>query len=78
MPKKEGRQALWAIDSDPELKNTPVAVWTTSEEIEDKIYREEVGVDAYVTKPSEYKELVGSVKTLLARYVSTDMPRLRR
>jgi len=37
MPKKDGRQALVEIKADPDLQSIPFAIWTTSEEEEDRI-----------------------------------------
>lgn len=68
MPKKDGRQALSEIKGDPDLRKIPVAVWTTSEEREDKVRCKEAGADVYVTKPVSYADLVNSVRKLVARY----------
>ena len=37
MPKKDGRQALMEIKADPDLQSIPVAIWTTSNEKEERI-----------------------------------------
>jgi CheY-like chemotaxis protein len=70
MPKKDGRQALMEIKTDPELKRIPVAIWTTSEDRKDKTDCLRTGADVFVTKPSSYDELVSSVKSLVTRYSS--------
>jgi CheY-like chemotaxis protein len=70
MPKKDGRQALIDIKSDPDLRTIPVVIWTTSDEREDKINCEKAGADLFVTKPRSYTELLNSVKTLVTRYSS--------
>jgi CheY-like chemotaxis protein len=70
MPKKDGRQALLEIKTDPDLQGIPVAIWTTSDEVEDKIQCQITGADVFVTKPVVYAELVNSVKTLVTRYSS--------
>jgi CheY-like chemotaxis protein len=70
MPKKDGRQALAEIKADPDLQRIPVAIWTTSDEEEDKIRCQKAGADVFVTKPSSYTDLVNSVKTLVIRYSS--------
>jgi CheY-like chemotaxis protein len=68
MPKKDGRQALVEIKADFDLRGIPVAVWTTSEEREDRIQCLKAGADDYVTKPTGYAELVNSIKRLVRRY----------
>jgi len=70
MPKKDGRQALIEIKADPDLRGIPVAIWTTSEEVEDKIQCKEAGADAYITKPVSYTNLIESIKKLVTRYSS--------
>jgi len=68
MPRKDGRQALMEIKSDPDLRRIPVVVWTTSEENKDRIQCLKAGADDYVTKPSGYAELVNNIKRLFTRY----------
>jgi CheY-like chemotaxis protein len=70
MPKKDGRQALLEIKTDPDLQRIPVVIWTTSNEREDKIYCQKIGADVFVTKPVRYAELVNSVRSLVTRYSS--------
>jgi CheY-like chemotaxis protein len=69
MPKKDGREALMEIKEDPDLRGIPVAIWTTSEEREDKIRCKEAGAELYVTKPVGYMDLVNSVRKLVVRYL---------
>jgi DNA-binding response OmpR family regulator len=70
MPKKDGRQALLEIKTDPDLQSIPVAIWTTSEEVEDRIQCLKAGADDYVTKPAGYAGLVNNIKRLVERYTS--------
>jgi CheY-like chemotaxis protein len=72
MPKKDGRQALMEIKSDPDLQSIPIAIWTTSDEKEDRIQCLKAGADEYVTKPSGYAELVNNIKRLVERYTSQE------
>jgi CheY-like chemotaxis protein len=68
MPMKDGLQALIEIKADPDLQEIPVAIWTTSNEREDKIRCQKAGADVFVTKPVGYAELVNTVRRLLKRY----------
>ena len=70
MPRKDGRQAIVEIKANPDLQRIPVAIWTTSDEREDKIYCKKAGADVFVTKPASYAELVDSVRNLVTRYFS--------
>jgi len=64
MPKKDGREALEEIKSDPNLRNIRIIVLTTSKAEED-IYRTyNLGAASYITKPVTFESLVDVVKTL--------------
>jgi CheY-like chemotaxis protein len=58
MPKKDGRQALAEIKADPDLREIPVIVWTTSDLDEDIKQCQEAGADTYITKPMSYQGLL--------------------
>ena len=70
MPRKDGRQALLEIKTEPHLQWIPIVIWTTSNEVEDKIQYEIAGADVFVTKPVGYADLVNSVRSLVTRYSS--------
>ena len=72
MPKKDGREALVEIKTDPDLQNIPVVIWTTSDEVEDKIQCQIAGADVFVTKPVNHGDLVNSVKTLVTKFSSRE------
>jgi len=64
MPRKDGREALREIKSDPELRQIPIVVLTTSKADED-IYRSyNLGVNSYITKPVSFEGLVEVMKAL--------------
>ncbi len=64
MPKKDGREALREIKSDPELKNIPVVVFTTSKAEEDVYKSYQLGVNSFITKPVTFDGLLQVMKTL--------------
>ena len=64
MPKKDGREALREIKSDPDLHVIPVVVLTTSKEEEDVLRSYDVGANSYVTKPVTFRGLVEVMKSL--------------
>ena len=67
MPRKDGREALREIRSDPELRAIPVIVLTTSKE-DKEIYRSyDLGANSFITKPVTFEALVEIVK-LLGQY----------
>lgn len=64
MPRKDGREALKEIKSDPSLRDIPVVVFTTSKTEED-IYRSyQLGVNSFITKPVTFEGLMGVMQTL--------------
>jgi CheY-like chemotaxis protein len=64
MPKKDGREAIKEIKSNPKLRHLPIVVLTTSKAEED-IYRSyELGVNSYITKPVTFEALVDVIQTI--------------
>lgn len=64
MPRKDGREALREIKSDPNLRRVPVIILTTSKAEED-IYRAyDLGVNSFIVKPVTFKALVDVTQTL--------------
>lgn len=64
MPRKDGREALREIKSDPNLRSIPIVVLTTSKAEED-IYRTyDLGVNSFITKPVTFDGLVAVMKGL--------------
>lgn len=64
MPKKDGREALKEIKSDPALREIPVVVLTTSKAQED-IYRTyDLGSNSFITKPVTFDSLVQVTRSL--------------
>lgn len=67
MPRKDGREALKEIKSNPELKDIPVVVFTTSKAEEDIYKSYQLGVNSFITKPVTFENLM-SVMQALGRY----------
>ena len=63
MPKKDGREALAEIKSDPRLRSIPVVVLTTSKDEEDVFRTYDLGVNSFITKPVTFAGLVEVMKT---------------
>jgi CheY-like chemotaxis protein len=64
MPRKDGREALKEIKTDPDLRCIPVVVLTTSEAEEDILRSYDMGASAYITKPVTFEALVEVMKAL--------------
>jgi CheY-like chemotaxis protein len=58
MPKLDGREALAEIKADPNLRQIPVVVLTTSSAEADVLRSYELGVNSFITKPVTFAGLV--------------------
>ncbi|MDD1428365.1 response regulator [Dolichospermum sp. ST_sed9] len=67
MPRKDGREALKEIKADPELRQIPVIVLTTSKAEEDILRTYDLGVSSFITKPVIFDSMVEIIK-MLGRY----------
>jgi CheY-like chemotaxis protein len=76
MPKKDGREALREIKSDPELRQISVVVLTTSKAEEDIYSSYDSGASSFISKPVTFEGLVEVMKGL-GRYwfEIVDLPR---
>jgi len=64
MPKKDGREALKDIKSDPNLRRIPVVIMTTSKAEEDIFRSYDFGASSFITKPVTFDRLVELMRTL--------------
>jgi CheY-like chemotaxis protein len=64
MPKKDGREALAEIKTDPALQNIPIIVLTTSKQEEDILRSYRLHANSYITKPVTFEALVQVVAAL--------------
>lgn len=58
MPKKNGWEALKEIRSNPELCQIPIVVFTVSNDQEDIRNSYSLGANLFITKPTDFQELV--------------------
>lgn len=71
MPKKDGREVLREIKSDPKYRRIPIIVMTTSNAEIDISNTYDLGVNSYIQKPVRYAELVEVIKTLTNYWFNT-------
>jgi len=64
MPKKDGRQALQEIKSNPELRRIPIVILTTSKAEEDILRSYDLGANSFIVKPVTFDKLVEIVRQL--------------
>jgi twitching motility two-component system response regulator PilH len=65
MPKMNGYEVCRKLKSDPKTQNIPVIICSSKSEDFDKHWGIKQGADAYVCKPFDPVELIGTVKQLL-------------
>ena len=64
LPKKDGREVLAEIKSDPALQSIPVVILTTSENEEDILRTYSLHCNCYITKPIDLKQFLKVVKSI--------------
>jgi CheY-like chemotaxis protein len=64
MPKKDGREVLRDIKSDPQLRSVPVVILTTSQAEEDIDRLYELGANSYIAKPVSFEGLARVMRAL--------------
>ncbi|MCJ7702052.1 MAG: response regulator [Anaerolineales bacterium] len=64
MPRKDGREALGEIKSDPDLRRIPIVALTTSQAEEDIVSTYNWGISGYITKPMDFTTLLEVMRSL--------------
>ncbi|GKS91332.1 MULTISPECIES: response regulator [unclassified Acidovorax] len=64
LPKVNGLEVLEAVRKSPVLRSIPVVMLTSSQEESDLLRSYELGVNAYVVKPVEFKQFVSAIADL--------------
>lgn len=67
MPDMDGFEVTRTLRAHPATRNTPIIMFTAKAQVDDKVTGFEAGVDDYLTKPTQPRELVAHVKAVLAR-----------
>ncbi|NRB09179.1 MAG: response regulator [Richelia sp.] len=65
MPRMNGYEVCRRLKSDPKTQNVPVVMCSSKGEEFDRYWGIKQGADAYIAKPFQPTELVGTVKQLL-------------
>ena len=64
LPRRDGREVLSDIKSDPTLRRIPVVILTTSDAEEDVIAAYDLHANAYVRKPVDFEQFVSAVQAI--------------
>ena len=70
LPRRDGREVLAEIKSDPALRSIPVVVLTTSKAEEDILRSYDLHANAYVTKPVDFNRFIEVVRQIDEFFVS--------
>ncbi|WP_256775979.1 MULTISPECIES: response regulator [unclassified Stenotrophomonas] len=74
LPKLNGLDVLREIRTDAALSSTPVVMLTSSREEQDLIRSYELGVNAFVVKPVDFKEFLEAIQGLGMFWGITNQP----
>jgi chemotaxis family two-component system response regulator Rcp1 len=64
LPRKNGREVLAEVKSDPELMSIPIVVLTTSEDEQDILRAYEYHANCYITKPVDFEQFMNVVRSI--------------
>jgi CheY-like chemotaxis protein len=64
LPKKDGRQVLKEIKSDPDLARIPIVVLTTSAADKDVLSSYDHHVNSYIRKPIRFEDFIEMVRSI--------------
>lgn len=64
LPKKDGREVLAEIKADPDLKNIPVVVLTTSSAEQDVFRSYDLHANCYITKPVDLDQFIKVIRSI--------------
>jgi pilus assembly protein CpaE len=67
MPDMDGYEVTRRMRAHPVTANTPIIMFTAKSQVDDKVTGFEAGVDDYLTKPTQPRELFAHIKAVLAR-----------
>jgi two-component system, chemotaxis family, response regulator Rcp1 len=65
LPKKRGLEVLHEIKQDPQLKDIPVVILTSSRDGDDILAGYGLNIDAYVTKPVNYDQFLNAINGIV-------------
>jgi len=74
LPRKDGREVLAEIKSDPGLKLIPVVVLTTSRAEQDVLRAYQLSANCYITKPVDFDQFINVVLDRIVLAVRRDSP----
>jgi two-component system response regulator len=71
LPRKDGREVLHEVKTDPALRRIPVIVMTTSSADSDVTLAYTQGANCYITKPMGFPEYAKTIRAILDFWLGT-------
>jgi DNA-binding response OmpR family regulator len=65
MPKMSGWKLTKILKEDPKLKDIPIIMLSSLDDVKDKVAGFELGIDDYITKPFNFSEVLARIKAVL-------------
>ena len=64
LPRKDGREVLSELKSDPDLRTIPVVVLTTSKDDRDILQAYHLQANCYIAKPVDFAQFVSVLRAI--------------
>jgi two-component system, chemotaxis family, response regulator Rcp1 len=64
LPRKDGRDVLSEVKSDPILRTTPIVIFSTSQARHDIVRCYELGANGYINKPGNLQGFIAAVTSI--------------
>jgi CheY-like chemotaxis protein len=64
LPRKDGREVLQELKTDPDLRRIPVIVLTTSSAERDILQSYDLHANCFITKPLDFSEFISAVRSI--------------
>lgn len=78
MPRVDGLEVLRVVKADPAVRHIPIVMLTSSREERDLVESYELGVNAFVVKPVEFREFISTIKQVGVFWGLINEPPARR
>ncbi|MCB0163344.1 MAG: response regulator [Anaerolineae bacterium] len=78
LPKVDGLEVLNKIKSDPQTRNIPVVVMTSSNQERDIVESYELGVNSYIVKPVDFEQFADAVRNIGFYWLLLNEPPARK
>ena len=78
LPKIDGLEVLNKIKSNPQTRNIPVVVMTSSNQERDIVESYELGVNSYIVKPVDFEQFADAVRNIGFYWLLLNEPPARK